>query len=192
MDYNQPEFYHFSEESIRLAKLVKMPAQNEIKILDMCAGCGVIGIETAKRVQNESPNSAIELTFCDVQKEFRESLTINSAGINSRIFIDDLFNLKHQNYYDIIVCNPPYFDKASFRSSVDPLRDLCRRSERTIHEILLCAFEYLAPRGTFYGVLRESKANQMNPLRQFPIPYQTIEKSQQRGGNELLFISFTK
>lgn len=175
-----------------LAHLVGMPAQDEVKILDMCAGCGIIGIETAKRVQLESLKCAIELTFCEIQDEFRESLKINSAGINSRIFITDLFNLKHQNYYDIIVCNPPYFDKTSFRSSPDPRRDFCRRSERSIHEILLCAFEYLAPGGTFYGVLRESKANQIDPLRAFSLPYQIIERSPQRGGNELLFISFTK
>lgn len=65
IDYSQPDFYRFNEDSTKLVAFI----QNHLKktpqsIIDLGAGCGVIGIEL-KKLYHEA-----YLTLVEGQSEF--------------------------------------------------------------------------------------------------------------------------
>ncbi|HAU1291084.1 TPA: SAM-dependent methyltransferase, partial [Legionella pneumophila] len=55
-NYKQPDEYHFSLDSIHLAKFVAKQLKpyrdlGSLRVLDLCAGCGIIGIELSWHLQ---------------------------------------------------------------------------------------------------------------------------------------------
>ncbi|MBX4181661.1 HemK family protein methyltransferase [Candidatus Parcubacteria bacterium] len=81
---------------------------NSLKILDLCAGSGCIGIAVAK----ELPSAQVDFVELDpahhetIRKNLREN---NIEADRTQIFGGNLFeNVSKQ--YDIIVSNPPYID----------------------------------------------------------------------------------
>ena len=81
LDYKQPDFYHFSEDSTRLVAIATEHVPNAHRTLDLCAGSGIIGIEYALR------NTVSEIHFSELQKEFRDSLSFNQK------FLKNILNL---------------------------------------------------------------------------------------------------
>lgn len=107
-DYLQPEFYRFNEDSIRLVKWIQATEFRPYRILDLGAGCGVIGIELALVL---SPN---ELTLLEVQPEFLPYLEENCKKIlpktiSHSIIVNSFHELSTTKKFDLIVCNPPYY-----------------------------------------------------------------------------------
>ncbi len=81
------------------------------KILDLCSGSGVIGITIKKKV----PTS--EVTLTDIDLEAMQTSKENAIKLNAKVdirhgdFIDTI--IKKELKFDVIVCNPPYIDKAA-------------------------------------------------------------------------------
>lgn len=83
--------------------------QKKLKILDIFAGTGCIGISVLKFIKNS------QVDFADISKEAIEAIRINlklNLGKNSksryRIFQSNLFKKIRDNRYEIIFANPPY------------------------------------------------------------------------------------
>ncbi|MFP5386907.1 MAG: methyltransferase [Bacteriovoracia bacterium] len=108
-DYLQPDFYRFSEDSLKLVEKVRQRVKKAERILDLGAGCGVIGIELAISFLPRS------LTLVELQKEYEEFLVKNlelllpPAIVESKIEICSFSTWKSSGTYDLIVCNPPYY-----------------------------------------------------------------------------------
>ena len=107
-EYEQPDFYRFNEDSIRLVRWILEQGLRPENILDLGAGSGVIGIELARSLKPK------ELTLLEVQKEFSSSLEINCRRFlqdvtSYSIHIDSFFNFSPSSKYDLIVSNPPYY-----------------------------------------------------------------------------------
>jgi tRNA1Val (adenine37-N6)-methyltransferase len=118
--YSQPSFYHFSEDSIILAKVVADNIDiNDKKVLDLCAGCGVVGLEL-----QECSSHKLDLHFLEKQSAFRPYLEDN-AGEDAEIFIGELQDYAHKDF-DVIVCNPPYFFAGTGRESPNREKQSCR------------------------------------------------------------------
>ncbi len=123
-DYVQPEFYHFNEDSLNLVSIVNHFIGNK-KIstcLDLGAGCGVIGCELSKCLSIE------ELTFLEIQDEFLSSLKINiKQQLSSKGHIIQCSFKEFKNKtFDLIVSNPPFYQKNKSRISPDKRRAICR------------------------------------------------------------------
>ena len=136
LKYYQPEFYKFSEDSLFLAnesvKLIKdcFPADFAIRGLDLCSGCGVVGIETMKRLKNVSSFHFLELQ--NVFQKFFQKNTVFFLSQEERNKIQ-FFNSSFDSFlcgpnkkYNLIVSNPPYFKKEKNRVGPDKRRNLCR------------------------------------------------------------------
>ncbi len=167
-DYSQPDFYHFSEDSIRLAELVVNSIDQNgahLKALDLCAGCGVIGIE----IMNARKN--ISFDFCELQKEFKPHLEKNltSINFNGKILISDYQDLVGK--YDLIVCNPPYFDPNKSRMSSDRNKRLCRSFiQGSLESLILKMNLLLASHGRGYFLSRDTPPG-MKPIMKISETY---------------------
>lgn len=108
IDYLQPEFYRFNEDSLKLVRFVTRELKTAEKILDLGAGCGIIGIELANHFQ------ASELHMLELQEGFRESLSVNlknklNQKTHHQLYMSSFSNWDPEIEYDLIVSNPPYY-----------------------------------------------------------------------------------
>lgn len=118
IDYKQPDFYHFSRDSIDLAEFasiywVKVEEQH---FFDYFSGCGVVGIEFALRLQKP-----VRLTFIEREKSFESYLikNIKAAGLKNscEIIVEDVSRVGQLPKNSFVLANPPYFQEGHGRSS---------------------------------------------------------------------------
>jgi tRNA1Val (adenine37-N6)-methyltransferase len=136
-DYFQPKDYRFSLDSVFLAQIIARlyfnhPNKSELKILDLCSGCGIIGLELALHLK-----TLPLIDFLEVQSIYLEYFNKNVEMIfphdqNSRLkFLnknyDDLLKESEESQkYDLIVSNPPYFFLGEGLLSPNEFKNRCR------------------------------------------------------------------
>ena len=133
-DYHQPSFYHFSDDSVWLAKTVshilKDTITTNIRVLDLCAGCGVVGMEIVSALDRD-----LKLDFIEVQGVFAKYFDLNvkrlgPLGTNMTFISQDYRNFyqdeKFHAVYDLVVSNPPYFEVGKNRLSANQEKNICR------------------------------------------------------------------
>ncbi|GAB4020600.1 MAG: hypothetical protein Fur0010_23280 [Bdellovibrio sp.] len=160
-DYSQPEFYHFTQDSIELAKYVitQIEPSKIFNILDACCGCGVIGLEILKNCSfpNLSKVMAIEkeVSFLNYIKS---NSKVIDGKINFEIYITDIQNFLNQPLinFDLIVSNPPYYLDYEGRSSHNPLRDRCMRWSSDDEDAFIRLFKKLSRNGIGYFLSKKS------------------------------------
>jgi tRNA1(Val) A37 N6-methylase TrmN6 len=121
IEYEQPDFYRFNEDSLKLVKFVMQKKTTFKTLLDLGAGCGVIGLELGQK------SGISDLTFLEAQSDFIPFLERNSKIFPEASIIHSSFgDWKPNRTFDCIVSNPPYFDPARGERSLDPRRDMAR------------------------------------------------------------------
>lgn len=133
-EYSQPAEYHFCQDSVLFPKFVAQylkshPVTDEFRVLDICAGCGVIGFELA----HYEPRLK-KIDFLELQEEFRKhfdaNLQITRKSPEDFRFIQanfsELKKPEFANQYDLIVGNPPYFFPGEGRLSPSAFQNRCR------------------------------------------------------------------
>ncbi|KMK74467.1 tRNA1(Val) (adenine(37)-N6)-methyltransferase [Alkalihalobacillus pseudalcaliphilus] len=104
-----PSVFAFSIDAILLGQFVRVPIQKG-HILDLCTGNGVIPLFLSTRTK-------ALITGVDIQKELIEFANRNrdlNGRENQVTFIESDLNelplsIKNRKY-DVVVCNPPYFE----------------------------------------------------------------------------------
>lgn len=135
LDYKQPSFYKFNEDSIILAHYAKSLVKEGFCILDLCAGCGVVGIELLKE---EKLNC--QLDFLELQKDFLDVLELNLAllkGVKTRVFNTSIGKFNQDRFYHLIISNPPYFNASEGRKSPVEQRQRSRSFEVDSAELMI-------------------------------------------------------
>jgi tRNA1Val (adenine37-N6)-methyltransferase len=165
-NYMQPKEYHFSLDSIQLAKLVANElrgAKNlkNIRVLDLCAGCGVVGFELAWHLPLLQ-----QLDFMEVQAVYTPYFEQNVMIVNRPelqlhwhlLNYDVLLKKEWKNKFDLIISNPPYFHPEDGMLSPSIFKNRCRffldsSFENFIHALA----NSLAPAGKSYFLMRSLK-----------------------------------
>ncbi len=137
--YSQPEMYRFSHDSIFLAREIFEKyrlelSQPDFQILDLCAGCGVIGLDLLFHQLKESTFSG-EVDFLEVQSIYQSYFDVNQKTLREFFPHQNLkLNWIQKNYlhvnqpkkYDLIVANPPYFLMENGVLSDNEFKNRCR------------------------------------------------------------------
>jgi len=158
-DYYQPEFYKFNSDSIFLSKYIlknvdEWKNQNNISLLDLCCGCGVIGLEILQGFDIFD-----RAHFVELQKEFLDHLNKNLSLLNRKIekkvFVDSYkhFAEVQNEKYQLIVSNPPYYEPLSGRLSENTQRAKCRFHMQGNFILFIESIKkLLSPSGTAYFI----------------------------------------
>ncbi len=186
--YAEPDFYRLNEDSLRLVEFVTraIGSLRPIRILDLGAGSGVIGIELANAIL------PLELTLVEVQPEWEPYLALNIAQVlrttvSANVHISAFSDWKPAVAYDLIVSNPPYFLPGHGRPASDPRRELCRSFIRDGWAVFLKAIERsLASEGSAFLVVR----NDVRILRELEQHWAGTKSSVACDGN-LAFVTLT-
>lgn len=142
--------YHFSSDSVRLANFVRFRSKD--KIVELCAGSGIIGILLALR-------GASHVQMVELQKELallaQQNVALNnlSESINvQNMPLQGCHKTLGSDFFDIIVCNPP-FEKAKSGLEKNQITIAKFELEVSFEEICREAERLLKTGGKFFFVL---------------------------------------
>lgn len=157
MEYQQPLFYHFNEDSIRLVDWVIKQKHAAQSILDIGAGCGVIAIEYLLKKKSE----VLELTFIEEQNQFLEHIhkNMNTFLPKQKYKIENskLDYNRSEKKYDLVLSNPPYFREGEGRVSQSKEKQKCRTfQDENLIEWFKKSLSYLSKEGSFYFLAHKS------------------------------------
>jgi tRNA1Val (adenine37-N6)-methyltransferase len=150
--YSQPEDYHFSHDSVFLARQVfERPRINTKRVLDLCSGCGVVGLDYLYHLNEAKSGLPEKVDFLEVQDIYRPHFEKNLASLDTEVTCDYLalnynqvFEVqKLKNNYDLILCNPPYFRADQGALSKSEFKNRCRFFLDSDFKTLMAAIEYL-------------------------------------------------
>lgn len=104
----RPETEFWAEKVLAEIKAFDNKSES-VKILDLCAGSGCIGIAIAKN----SPQTTVDFIELDKHQDtiIKNCLENNITSERFRVFQGDLFSPLSDEKYDFILSNPPYIDK---------------------------------------------------------------------------------
>jgi tRNA1(Val) A37 N6-methylase TrmN6 len=165
-NYNQPHEYHFSLDSIYLAQFVALEMKtytdlSSLRVLDLCAGCGVIGIELSWHLR-----AIRQIDFMEIQDIYTEYFYQNLAKVNRPelqcrwhlLNYDELQKKTWKKKYDLIISNPPYFHPDHGMLSPSIFKNRCRfYLDSSFTNYILALENSLAHKGKAFFLLRSLK-----------------------------------
>lgn len=162
-EYYQPEDYRFSLDSVFLAQIVARsleshPNVGDLRVLDLCAGCGVVGLEL--QFHQKSLKKIDFLEVQDVYKNYFEKNVLQAQVEDSEFnFLlmnyDRLLKKDYKEVYDIIVSNPPYFFQGEGLLSPNEFKNRCRFFiDSDFKKMIKAILNSLKPAGKAYLLAR--------------------------------------
>ena len=169
IDYKQPDFYHFSEDSILFTKKVSTLFKTaHSNVLEICAGCGIIGSELSNLIEIN------KMTFIELQSEFEESLDSNLKNFckakSAKYIIGNFLDLNISETFDMIVFNPPFFELKEGRLPPDSRKQHCHFIKQMDFDLMLNkAFDLLNSSGIIYLLMRADSSLLKNTKLKFTL-----------------------
>ncbi|WP_374029089.1 methyltransferase [Bdellovibrio bacteriovorus] len=177
--YSQPEEYRFSHDSVFLARrvfeFVKDDDWDQARGLDLCSGCGIIGLDFLFHLQNETGKSLAAFDFLEVQSLYHDHFTKNLCELGETKtachFINDNYQVlstePFKESYDIVLSNPPYFQVGQGKLSPSEFKNRCRFFiDSDFRSLILGIENSLAPQGRAFVLLRSLADHGMSYLKE--------------------------
>ncbi len=159
--------YRFSVDAVLLAHFVRPAA----RVLDLCAGCGVIGLIMLFRTPE------IEVTAVELQAALARLIRDNARenGYAKRLTVYqldavDLHKTLAPESFDLVVCNPPFRSASSGRISHGSEAALAR------HEITAGIVDFT--RAAAFAVKNRGRVAMIYPANRFAVLVEALAKWQ--------------
>lgn len=103
--YQDLDFFCFSLDSVILANYATVRLRDH-NICDLGTGNGVVPLILSKRTENPIIGVEIQKKLADMAKE---SVQLNKLENQITIINSDISQFDYHEYFDLVLCNPPYF-----------------------------------------------------------------------------------
>lgn len=182
MNYAQPGEYNFSHDSVFLARLAfDYVLKNQIdvqNVLDLCSGCGVVGLDFLFHLKTNSWATPSLIDFLEIQSVYLPFFSTNCQTLEKSIDIKLSLNFLNMNYadvyknldlakkYDFVLCNPPFFRNGQGTLSPSDFKNRCRFFMDSDFENLINSVSYLlAPGGRALILIKTLKDHGVDVIR---------------------------
>ncbi len=122
----------------------------ELKVLDIGTGTGLLSLMLAQK----NPGLRIDAVEIDAgaAAQAHENIAASPWKKSIHVIHADALNYPFNNTYDIIISNPPFYEKEL--KGTDPKKNIAHHDEGLVLPDLLGIIDrYLSPGGTFYLLL---------------------------------------
>lgn len=154
-DYLQPDFYRFNQDSLKLVHWIVSRASQHESILDLGAGCGVVGLELAQLCK---PRSLVLVEMQAAFEEYLESNIVNFLPPQTQVslVIKSFGHWQSDLRFDVIACNPPYYLPGKGESASKRERQICRSFVHEGWSVLLSSIQkHIKPQGRGFVVIKK-------------------------------------
>lgn len=180
-----PDYFSFSVDAILLAEFARVPRKETARILDMCAGTGVIPLLLSHKTKAHITSIELQEPLVDMAQR---SVQLNQLSDRITVLQGDVRTMASpKRLYDVVTCNPPYF-------SVDNKRAQHHLSSHALarHEIALNLQEWvqqarkqIKDRGKLFCVYRPDRLDDlMECLLQHQFAVQRIQFAYAKAGQK--------
>lgn len=160
-EIEQPkEMYHFNSDTELLGRFMRLNEKDTV--LDI--GCNTGALLLYAAYQNPKALYGIDL-FEEVIGQAQKNLEMNH--VNAQLTVSPLQNYEPNHKFDVIVCNPPYFDtqKEELKNSNPYLAAARHTSYLTMDELFQHVSRLLEDDGVFYLVQRAQEVDHLFELK---------------------------
>lgn len=153
-------------DAVLLGAWMEIPMQNNISMLDIGTGTGVIALMAAQRVSNKL--SGVKIDAVEIDKDACKDAELNFSnahwdGLRPNLYntsIQDFTEWEPQKKYDLIFSNPPYFIDSL--KNPNQAKSVARHSDTLSQgDLLLCVGKLLKPGGKFAVVLPKTEGDEL-------------------------------
>lgn len=144
--YQNKEYFNFTLDSILIANFCKIKLTTK-KILDIGTGTGAIPLILSLRTKAKIDAVEYQKKQCEL---FQKSIEYNKLNSQINLYNEDIKVskiLNRNNYYDLIVCNPPYF-KDSIKNNSEEKTIARHDVNLTILDLAIISKKILKNEGT--------------------------------------------
>ncbi len=160
--YQDNELFKFSLDSILLAEYASIFLSNNMQVLDLCTGNMAVPLIMSKY-------SSAHVTGFEIQKKVYElgckSILENQLSNQLTIINDDVKNIKQHfasEYFDVMVCNPPFFKEGSSIKNVNTGLSMARHEiSINLEDIFQIARSFLKNNGSLVIVHRVNRLDEI-------------------------------
>lgn len=153
--FQDDDFFKYNLDSILLAEFVELKS-NKKNILDIGAGTGAISLVLSTKTNQNIDAIEIQKELSDL---FTKTIKYNKLEDQISLYNEDIKEsalLNRNNYYDIIVCNPPYFKNGKFSSKL--AKSIARHEKfLNINDIAKVSKKILNNNGSLYIVYNSER-----------------------------------
>ena len=158
--YQDKDGFKFSLDSILIAEYAHV--KDNLKILDMCSGNAAIPLIISTKTKDNIVAFEIQEKIAALAKK---SVELNKLENQIEVINDDVNNIDKyfsKEYFDIIVCNPPYFKNNSSVHNKEEIKAIARHEIKiNLEQIFKISFDYLKNNGILYMSHRSDRLDEI-------------------------------
>ncbi|MCH5161322.1 MAG: methyltransferase [Clostridiales bacterium] len=112
--------YRFGSDALWLARFAGSNIARGAEALDLCSGCGVIGMLLCIEKEAHVIGAELDEALCDMSNRASYANNIDARFINVNLNSTEIRDVLGYHLYDAVVCNPPYFKAESKHTKIAP------------------------------------------------------------------------